>query len=710
MDPVYALSPETSNGSHCGVAKRGGRAIVEAWCEHSIYVRKNMNNKTRTPLWLSFLALGSLLSYRPALADDLTDLGTLPGGGLSDAIGVSADGSVVVGTSASNGRGAFWSASTGVVIINGMATVRAVSADGTTMVGIGGGTAMKWTAAGGGVSLGTLGGQVAHAYAVSANGDVVVGESEYTLDGYIGENRRAFRWTAGGGMVSLGTLNGGAESRAYGVSADGSVVIGVTHDGPMGYYYAYRWTEAGGMVKIGGPDSYAFGISGNGSVVVGHAPDGAQDGAAHAFRWTAGEGMVSLGPLNGGGFSSAKATSADGRVIVGNANDGSAGNAQRGFRWSAASGMQSVEHWLQANGVTVGSGLATKTAMATNADGSVVVGQLQSGRAYIARLSLSELGEASPLGSGVIDVQSFSQSLQSAGRPHTLGNIKTGLVLHGLNGAPMRNLLKAGQQSVWVSGDLGRQDHAAHDGRVGAGEAGYAYGLSDRLMLKLAVGKTYSEQQLLHDGATTLRGTYLLPELIYALPWVPWFATISGYYNVGTADVRRGYLNADVQDASRASTSARTSALRLRLDWVDALRLGGLSFSPYASVSQVHSKIGEVTESGGGFPVRWKARSETDTQTRLGTDASYALGHGMNLVGRLEAVHRLESAGSDVSGEVLGLGGFHLAGEANKRNWLRAGLGIEGRAGPGSFSVMASATTEAQTPSAWVFAQYRIRF
>jgi probable HAF family extracellular repeat protein len=68
--------------------------------------------------------------------------------------------------------------------------------------------------------LGTLGGSWSTAYGVSADGAVVVGGAENAA----GQDR-AFRWTASGGMQDLGTL-GGNWSEAYGVSADGAVVVG----------------------------------------------------------------------------------------------------------------------------------------------------------------------------------------------------------------------------------------------------------------------------------------------------------------------------------------------------------------------------------------------------------------------------------------------------------------------------------------------------
>jgi probable HAF family extracellular repeat protein len=49
-------------------------------------------------------------------------------------------------------------------------------------------------------------------------------------------------------MQDLGTLGGG-ESEAYGVSADGSVVVGWA-DNAAGQLRAFRWTAAGGMEDL----------------------------------------------------------------------------------------------------------------------------------------------------------------------------------------------------------------------------------------------------------------------------------------------------------------------------------------------------------------------------------------------------------------------------------------------------------------------------
>jgi probable HAF family extracellular repeat protein len=71
-------------------------------------------------------------------------------------------------------------------------------------------------------------------------------------------------------MIDLGTL-GGAESEAWAVSADGSVVVGIAQDA-TGEWRGFRWTAQTGMIALGtrpfSPDG-SLDVSADGSVVVG---------------------------------------------------------------------------------------------------------------------------------------------------------------------------------------------------------------------------------------------------------------------------------------------------------------------------------------------------------------------------------------------------------------------------------------------------------
>jgi probable HAF family extracellular repeat protein len=175
--------------------------------------------------------------------------------------------------------------------------------------------------------LGTLGGNQSEAWGVSADGSVVVGwatnAAEYT---------RAFRWTASGGMQDLGTL-GGRRSSASGVSADGAVVAGYAYNA-AGQWRAFRWTASRGMQDLGtlgGCCSYASGVSADGAVVAGMAYNAA--GQGRAFRWTA-SGMEDLNQTyaalltNGSVLRSANAISPDGRYIVGWGRNAATGRAE----------------------------------------------------------------------------------------------------------------------------------------------------------------------------------------------------------------------------------------------------------------------------------------------------------------------------------------------------------------------------------------------
>jgi probable HAF family extracellular repeat protein len=159
------------------------------------------------------------------------------------------------------------------------------------------------------------------AYGVSGDGTVVVGGS-----GAVQGRQEAFRWTAAGGMVGLGALplgTNGFYSRAYGVSGDGTVVVGESNSAQG--HEAFRWTAAGGMVSLGTlPNdrtvrrSTAYGVSGDGTVVVGES-DSARQHSGEPFRWTAAGGMVGvdLDALDRIEYGSAYGVSGDGTVVVG---------------------------------------------------------------------------------------------------------------------------------------------------------------------------------------------------------------------------------------------------------------------------------------------------------------------------------------------------------------------------------------------------------
>lgn len=230
--------------------------------------------------------------------------------------------------------------------------------------------AFTWTEGAGIVGLGELpGGDItSEAYGVSVNGTAVVG---YGRSDQV-DTFEAFRWTQTGGMVGLGHLSGGSfdYSRANAVSADGDTVVGWSGSdfgGSGSGAEAFVWTPTGGMVGLGdlpggGTNSLGYDTSADGGVVVGYSYSG--NSTSEAFRWTAGGGMVGLGDLPGGAFvSEARGVSADGQVVVGSSLTDQGYEA---FRWTASGGMQGL-------GELPGGEFGSQ-AYATSANGGVVVG------------------------------------------------------------------------------------------------------------------------------------------------------------------------------------------------------------------------------------------------------------------------------------------------------------------------------------------------
>ncbi|WP_153115607.1 autotransporter domain-containing protein [Rhodocyclus tenuis] len=690
-------------------------------------------------LAVSLLFLGAAQSLAHA-ADGLTEL---EAASEDDGPRVSGSGDVVVGGGyrGANGNGlpqAFiWTAAGGMQELgtlradrSGRSAALGVNATGSVVVGladndtVGTKRAFRWTAADGLMSsLGVLpGGESGSSWArgVNAAGDVVVGWSDIS-----GGDQHAFRWTLNAGsttagtMTDLGTLKSDntGSSAACGVNANGDVVVGEATTA-SGDSHAFRWTlnagstTAGTMTDLGTlaggntRDSVALGVNAAGTVVVGRAE--IDNGDRHAFRWTLNAGSTTAGTMSdlgtlradNAGLSFAYGVNAAGDVVVGGAETDS---GVRAFRWTAAGGMQSIESWLAANGVSV-SDSAAKTAAATgvSADGRVVVGLLQNAHAFIARVGG---------GAGLIDQVENARSLTATSASVPSRTLQeSSMVMHGAHGSPMRGLPGAGKQNVWLTGDLGRSKHQGNDGLQGAGEFGYARGLSEALTLKLAVGQTYSKQDTAFGGNTRVDGSYFMPEVVARLYGTALHATFSGYYNRGEARMTRGYDNAGVREYTQGEADVETTAVRARLDWLNAVEYGNTAFTPYASVTDTRTTVAAYRESGGAFPANWAGRVEQSTESRLGVDAVHRLDDKLNLLGRLESAHRFEDTGAPSTGDVAGLYSFSLPGQRYKRDWWRAAVGVEGALAQGTLSLMLNGSTQGESTEYWVAASYRVAF
>jgi probable HAF family extracellular repeat protein len=193
------------------------------------------------------------------------------------------------------------------------------------------------------------------------------------------------RWSASTGMQGLGFVgNNGFTSSVVGVSADGSVMAGVSQE-LNSPYQAMRWSEEDGMVSLGTlsgfTHSFGFAVSGDGRTVAGAAYAFGSGDRTEAFRWTAAEGMRPLldnpppdGPSGERFVSWANAASHDGSVVVGQMGYQTQNGGLIGaFVWTQATGAQSLESILTGAGFDL-DGWLLQSAVAISADGQVIAG------------------------------------------------------------------------------------------------------------------------------------------------------------------------------------------------------------------------------------------------------------------------------------------------------------------------------------------------
>ncbi|WP_169055402.1 autotransporter domain-containing protein [Rhizobium sp. P44RR-XXIV] len=651
-------------------------------------------------------------------ASGMEDLGTL-GGTYAVAIGVSDDGSALTGASYLTGNAAvhafYWSTSTNSLL-----------------------------------DIGTLGGIQSLGMAISGDGTTVVGQSSLNS----GEVH-AFRWPVNGQMTDLGVLDGDDSSQAVAVSRNGSVVAGYSSSSEEETSRVFRWTQAGNMVDIGTLDTgnpndsknINFGaLSRDGNTIVGYVSVSPESGGYYerAYRWHAGNdgvtgAMEQLGTL-GGRYNRAYAVSADGNVIVGQASTASIGNDNpekfHGFRWTAATNTITVDDWLRNNGVTLASDV-TRTAVAVSSDGSVVAGTTYDGKFYYARVKPAETGSTDPGSTGTGSTDTGSAGTGSTGTGSTgTGSGGTGIMLvdqfvptvqsaailpsntqlnyantamFGAEGSPMRNLLNAGQRSAWGTVDSGYDKSHTADGGFALGEFGLGYGIADGVTGRLAIGGTYTKQDLTGGGDFNFKGFYVSPE-VSANIGGNFYVTLGGYYALGKIDIHRGYLNGSSIDFSDGNTDTQTWGGKLRLDWLNAATIADTAITPYIGLSRANTTVDAYTENGGSFPVSYDEMNDHATIARLGADYVHPITENVNLLARTEVAHRFENRSSAASAEIIGLSSVDLPGQNLKQWWVRGGLGTEFAVSGGTASLMVNASTEGGDPRVWLRSGWKVNF
>ncbi|PWW03373.1 putative membrane protein [Hoeflea marina] len=298
----------------------------------------------------------------PAYWDSTGVRTDLPSAGvLGSAVAVNADGTIIVGGafqySTENTIALKWVDGETEVLpdFGGGSQALGVSGDGSSVVGYAAGegnqVAVRWDAEGINILDHLTGETEAMARGVSADGSVIVG---YAIDESY--NRTAVYWDSSDIIHSLAFLDSGnnadldslKNADAVAASNNGSVIVGSAFE--AGTKYAVYWDAARDVHRLaladGMTSARATAVNGDGSVIVGTGQNFYFDGiflhdTQSGFRWTQDDGVISVGDwLRNNGVDvavdiakTAIGVSADGDVVVGQSQNGM--HISRGFRTPA---------------------------------------------------------------------------------------------------------------------------------------------------------------------------------------------------------------------------------------------------------------------------------------------------------------------------------------------------------------------------------------
>ena len=278
--------------------------------------------------------------------------------------GVSDDGTKLVGIDFSTIDSYLWTRNGELTTLprDSLYAARAITPDGRKVVGAMSGSAAIYTLGGTTQILPTPAGFAGGSIGIDANDLVALAN---VSDGSSGE----FPYVVSNGeAILLPGLTPDMFTFAYRLSKEGFVVVGSSASKPV------RWTNASAPIPtaLSEEDGSAYGVSHDGKVIVGEffAATGPT-----VFRWTEAGGAVKLTLPKGAVGSRSAAVSGDGTVVVGVAyGPGSNGDESHPFVWTKATGSRRIEDIVDFKGPAFGC-LTDVQVSALSANGKTLAGQ-----------------------------------------------------------------------------------------------------------------------------------------------------------------------------------------------------------------------------------------------------------------------------------------------------------------------------------------------
>jgi probable HAF family extracellular repeat protein len=308
---------------------------------------------------LSALTALVLVPAAGAQTYTITDLGTFPGGTVSEGYGVSGVGQVVGYARISNydAHGFIWSERAGLRQLSSIppqtnfGVAQAINSSGV-VAGYSDYNELLYTHAvlwirGVVTELGTFaGGRLSEALGINDSSQVT-GFSDSATN-----SPQAFLWSSSQGMQDLGTLPGGYYSQGLAINAEGEVA-GFSNASD-GAWHAFLWSASTGMQALPNAKG-ASSASGNGINNLGQVAGGSGN---YAILWDSTTAAENMGVLPGQTWSTAFAVNDAGEAV--------GWSGFRAFVWNRAKGIQDLNDLIPAN-----SGWFLSTANAINASGQI---------------------------------------------------------------------------------------------------------------------------------------------------------------------------------------------------------------------------------------------------------------------------------------------------------------------------------------------------